>query len=221
MKKIQIFSTAEDERLRISEVLTKAGFQISAEASYGEAQSRIRSFRPDAVVIVYNEPAVHALITRLREISLVPFLVIGLLERNEVVNVLESGADRYLAQPFCSQELIARVKAILRNNETYTSSVIEAALLDELLQSNNVFAELTPKEYHLFSCLLNGKGQIIPFKRLLMEVWQGKTSIDTLHYHARRLKEKLDGNKQCPYRLQSYRGEGYCLHKNSTTVTYS
>jgi two-component system catabolic regulation response regulator CreB len=218
MKKILVFSVVEKERLRISRVLAESGFDVSATDSYKEAPNRLRTFRPDGAVIVNSAPEVQILLTRLRKMSMVPFLVIGPPEQLEVIQILELGADRYLFQPVSSRELVARLKAVLRAYDKNTGNDVESSLLNERVQGIDITAGLTPKEYSLFSCLLNKKGQLMPFKRLLIEVWSGKTGIDTLHHHARQLKMKLDRNRDCPYRLLSYRGQGYCLCETNTAV---
>ena len=216
MNRILVFSISEEERQRISTVLSDAGFSVSAVSSCREAPNRFRAFRPDAAVIVDNAPEVPKLLIRLRKMSLVPFLVIGPYEPHELINVLELGADRYLPQSFSSRELVARVRAVLRLYTKYTGTSPDLTPVENNLRSDNTVSGLTPVEFRLFSCLFNMKGRLMPFQRLILEVWGGKTNLDTLHYHARHLKQKLETDRLCLYRLLSYRGQGYCLCETGT-----
>lgn len=126
---------------------------------------------------------------------------------------LESGADDYIHKPFSVNELLARIRALLRRKTT-TISPVEEKTIGELqidvekrtVQINGKFLELTLKEFELLNLLYNGKGKVFTRNELLEKIWGydyfGGTRTVDVHIHSLR---KIVGDKY----ILTVRGVGY------------
>ncbi len=141
----------------------------------------------------------------------------GLLE--DRVNGLDIGADDYLVKPFGMQELVARIRAILRRKKTVELAVLKVAdlIIDtnrhEVSRAGKLLA-LTPKEYRILATLAGNTGQVFNRRQLLDEAW-GPDFQETNHelnVHMRYLRTKVDPEDLKPL-IHTVRGVGYRLHE--------
>jgi two-component system copper resistance phosphate regulon response regulator CusR len=135
----------------------------------------------------------------------------------EKVENFEAGADDYLTKPFAFDELLVRVKALLRRGSADRSSVLRIGDLEIDRQKQQVRRagekiELTPKEYSLLEYLSSNPGRVISRTMIIEHVWdesfQGLTNI--VDVYVRHLRGKVDDAH--PLKLiRTVRGVGYCL----------
>jgi two-component system phosphate regulon response regulator PhoB len=129
---------------------------------------------------------------------------------------LEIGADDYLAKPFSTKELVARVRAVLRRARPAAASralTVGAVSLDPIRHAVAVegrAVELTPKEFDLLHALLAAAGRVLSREHLLNRVW-GYARADeiesrTVDVHIRRLRAKLGAEER---RIATIKGVGY------------
>ena len=129
---------------------------------------------------------------------------------------LEMGADDYLAKPFSTKELVARVRAVLRRarpGETARALTVGGVSLDPTRHAVTVGGrpvELTPKEFDLLHALLAAAGRVLSREHLLNRVW-GYARADeiesrTVDVHIRRLRAKLGAEER---RIATIKGVGY------------
>jgi DNA-binding response OmpR family regulator len=138
-------------------------------------------------------------------------------EVNEKVEGLEAGADDYLAKPFALEELVARVRVLLRRGGEVTPQLLRLAdlTLDTLArtaQRGSRRIELTSREYHLLEYLLRSAGRICTRMMILEQVWEyhfdpGSNIVDV---YVRKLRGKVDAAGEPPL-LHSVRGVGYVM----------
>ncbi len=138
-------------------------------------------------------------------------------EVNEKVEGLEAGADDYLAKPFALEELVARVRVLLRRGSEITPQLLRLAdlTLDTLArtaQRGSRRIELTSREYHLLEYLLRSAGRICTRMMILEQVWEyhfdpGSNLVDV---YVRKLRGKIDAPGEPPL-LHSVRGVGYVM----------
>ena len=149
----------------------------------------------------------------------VPVIVIGAPESDAVdrVRALERGCDDFLSRPFAYEELLARIRAVLRRtspapHETRRAGPITADLATRLVTVNGVVVQLPGKEYELLLKLMTDPTRVFTKEQLLREVWGfrslGRTR--TLDSHASRLRRKLDAAAPGVYVLNVW-GVGYRL----------
>ena len=203
--------------------LKRAGYHVSTAADGQQAMDFLQVQMPDLVILDLMLPKVDGLtITRwLRDRSDVP--IIMLTARREEANRiagLEMGADDYVVKPFSPQELVSRVRAVLRRVKPSVQSSDESTQVFEDLEINPrtrmVKARgeekvLTAKEFDLLWLLTQHPRQVFSRDQLLENVWGISDYIDpsTVTVHVRRLREKIELDPSNPEHLMTVWGIGY------------
>ena len=207
----------------ISLYLSRAGYLVQTTADGEEALAILEKHIPELVVMDLMLPGMdgYTLTRWLRERSNVP--IIMLTARREVMDRiagLEMGADDYLVKPFSPQELVSRVRAVLRRGGGETLDEGERAiehgdlLIDprsrEVRLKGQVL-DLTTKEFDLLHIFARHPRQVFSRDHLLERVWGISEYIDpgTVTVHVRRLREKIEADPSKPSRLVTVWGVGY------------
>ena len=186
------------------------------EAALGAAAEYV----PDLVVLDLGLPKLDGIevARRLRASDDVPILV--LTARDAVdsrVEGLDSGADDYLVKPFERQELLARMRALLRRRPPRGSASLVVADLQlnpdthEVRRGDRV-VELTQREFELLEYLMRNERIVVPRQRLLEDVWgyDPFATTNTIEVFVSNLRRKLEANGE-PRLLHTVRGAGYVL----------
>jgi two-component system OmpR family response regulator len=209
----------EDEaavRTGVSAALEREGLAVSAFADWVEVET-IESTMPDLIVLDVGLPRGDGfeLARRLRTRGDVP--IVFLTARDAVDDRLtgfEIGADDYLVKPFALEELLARVRVVLRRTGRHTAP-LEAGnvLVDEhagLAFRNGRPLALTPTELRLLAFLVRHRGLVLSKPQLLSQVW-GYDAYDpnVVEVHISALRRKLE--EHGPRLLETVRGLGYRL----------
>ncbi len=186
------------------------------EAALGEAAA----YHPDLVILDLGLPKLDGIevARRLRAADDVPILM--LTARDAVdsrVEGLDSGADDYLVKPFERQELLARLRALLRRRPPRGSASLTVADLSLNPDTHEVFrgdraVELTQREFELLEYLMRNERIVVPRQRLLEEVWgyDPFATTNTIEVFVSNLRRKLEGGGE-PRLLHTIRGAGYVL----------
>jgi DNA-binding response OmpR family regulator len=226
MSETQILVVEDEPSLAevVSLYLKRAGFQVQVASSGGQAMSILEKRIPDFVIMDVMLPEVDGLsITRwLRDHSDVPIIMVT-ARREEVDRIagLEMGADDYVVKPFSPQELVSRVRAVLRRvGRDQVGAESEKALSFDSIQIdprtrvvmvNESQVELTAKEFDMLYLLARHPKQVFTRDQLLERVWGGAEYIDpgTVTVHVRRLREKIESDPSKPKHLITVWGVGY------------
>jgi two-component system, OmpR family, response regulator MprA len=192
-----------------------------ALAGDGEAALReAADFEPDAVVLDLGLPQIDGVevCRRLRADSDVPILI--LTARDGVdsrVEGLDSGADDYLVKPFERQELLARLRALLRRRPPRGSAFI---VLDDLrlnpetreVTRGERTLDLTAREFELLEYLMRNERLVVSRQQLLEDVWDyyAFAETNTVDVFVSTLRRKLEAGDE-PRLLHTVRGAGYVL----------
>lgn len=149
--------------------------------------------------------------------------VIFLTARDAVaqrVEGLESGADDYLCKPFAFEELLARIRALLRRPEQHSSLELQALgvqadLGTQRASRNGLPLDLTAKEFSLLCLFLRNPGRVLTRTRIFDTVWgdQYDGLSNTIEVHVKELRRKLEAHG--PRVIQTLRGRGYVFEENS------
>ena len=154
---------------------------------------------------------------RKREIS-TPVLMLTVKDSiKDKVAGLDAGADDYLTKPFAFEELIARLRALLRRNENSKTSKLTVADLVLDLQSHRVFRNnqeiiLTPKEYSILEYLMRNSKKVISRTKLIEHVYDYHFDTETniIDVYINKVRSKIDNNFEKPL-IHTIRGIGYVL----------
>lgn len=212
-----------DDDPRITELLRRIlayeGYSVAIAASGQDALSRTLEHPPDLIVLDILLPGLDGLevARRLREAGdTVPILM--LTARDAVENRVEGltvGADDYLVKPFAPEELVARVKALLRRSQAERHEVLRYA--DVELDTGTRLAhrgareiELSPTEYELISLFLRRPRQVLTREIIMDRIWgldfEGSSNI--LEVYVGYLRAKLEAEGE-PRLIHTIRGVGY------------
>ncbi len=181
----------------------------------------VRREHPDIVILDINLPDTSGfdVLKKIRAFSSVPVIILTVRSEDaDVLKGLETGADDYITKPFNYLTLLARVKAVLRrteniplksSQETTVSPRLKIDFIDQRVVADNQPVKLTPVEYHLLVLLVKNKDTVVPYQRIMEEIWgtnyRGNT--ENIRIYVRRLRKKLGDNP--PNMILNQHGAGY------------
>ena len=202
--------------------LSGAGHVVWSEATgMAGLQSAIDN-DPDVVVLDLGLPDVDgsAVLRMLRGVSQVPVIIATARDDDEeIVRLLDAGADEYVVKPYSGAELEARVRALLRRSavagpsNTLTVGAIKVELRSRTVELHGEPVELNRKEFDLLACLAARAGEVVSRQELYAEVWrQPYGGADkTIDVHVSWLRRKLGETAAEPRYLHTVRGVGIKL----------
>ncbi|HSP32014.1 MAG TPA: response regulator transcription factor [Halomonas sp.] len=209
--------------LRIS--LTSQGFQVIEAASGHEGLDKLYAdtltSNADIVLLDLGLPDMDGqqVLNAIRQRSEIPVIIVSVRGHEaEKVRALDNGASDYVTKPFGIQELLARIRALLRrraspSTQRYQHGGLIVDLTAYQVNLNNEPVHLTPKEFAVLAQLIASAGRVVTQTQLLRQVW-GPTHKEDTHYLrivVSKLRQKLGDDPQSPTLLQTEPGIGYRL----------
>lgn len=214
----------DDQSLRelIRYSLEHEGYQVIQAANGTQCMSLVREQRPDLVVLDIVMPQMDGLevCQHIRGFSQVPVLMLtARMQSEDVITGLNQGADDYLVKPFNMDELLARIRALLRRVPSTAQPLFagdQSIVIDQQKREVKVrgqVVDLTPTEYQLLLTLTEHAGTVVEHERLLRAVWGEKSSKDNEHLkvYVWHLRRKLEEDPHKPALLLTEWGVGYRL----------
>jgi two-component system KDP operon response regulator KdpE len=197
----------EDEaptRHTLAEYLDRRGYEVHEADSGQEAMRQWDAHRADVVLLDLGLPDLDGVevIRRIRREATTPIIILSARgDERDKIGGLEAGADDYLTKPFATDELNARIRAVLRRAggpDADASGCLRLGpiSLDAVRREVTVAGEqvrLTPREYELLKVMMSSQGRVLTKARLLRAVW-GLAYADEsayLHVYVNRLRRKL------------------------------
>ena len=208
----------------ISLNLRHAGYEVTLAATADQAQIEVARVLPDLVILDWMLPGQSGLSLakrwrseqRTRELPII--MLTARADETDKVAGLDAGADDYLAKPFSTNELMARIRAVLRRKapEALDSAVEVGRLrLDPATRRVSVGEQdikVGPTEFRLLHFLMTHPERVHSRAQLLDRVWGDHVFIEerTVDVHVKRLREALSPAK-CSQMIETVRGAGYRL----------
>ncbi|MBF0305590.1 MAG: response regulator transcription factor [Alphaproteobacteria bacterium] len=199
------------------------GYLVHAAGTGREGLAAITRESPDVVVVDLGLPDMDGseLVARVREWSRVPVIVLSVRDgAGSKIAVLDLGADDYVTKPFDMGELLARIRAALRNRiqsggaaPLFRSGDIEVDLVRRLVRRRGEEVRVSPREYDLLKALVSHAGMVVTHQMLLDAIW-GERQADYINYlriFIGRLRHKLEGDPSRPRLITTEPGVGYRL----------
>lgn len=205
--------------------LALAGFTVRQASTGIEAVKAVTDRLPSLILLDVLLPDIDGfeVLRRLRKVGTVPVILVTALDaKMDVVRGLDEGADDYLVKPFSLEEVVARVRAVLRRASLAVVETEEEILrcgsvtLDpqtRTLTSPTGTVHLTPTEWQLMRELMSHCGAVVTHEHLLARVW-GEEYLEEENYlrvYVRRLRTYLEPDPGRPVFLVTYPGVGYGL----------
>ncbi len=200
--------------------LRNEGYEVRTSGDGAEALDIAVGFMPDLVVLDLGLPGMDGVevCRRLRSDGDVPILMLtARAETEDRVEGLDSGADDYLVKPFERQELLARIRALLRRRPPRGAASLEVGDLQLNPDTREVRRgereiELTNREFELLEFLMRNERLVVSRERLLDEVWgyDPMAATNTIDVFVSNLRRKLEAGDE-PRLLHTKRGAGYVL----------
>jgi len=201
--------------------LRARGYDVRTAGTGAEALVAATAQGPDIVVLDLGLPDMEGteVIAGLRGWTNVPILVLsGRSDSTDKVEALDAGADDYVTKPFGMDELLARMRAMVRRaghveDETPTVQLGETTidLAAHKVTRDDTEIKLTPTEWHLLEVLVRHPGRLLSQKKLLAEVWGPgyETAQGNLRLYMGQLRHKLEPDPGRPRHLLNEPGMGY------------
>jgi two-component system KDP operon response regulator KdpE len=207
----QILSTLET-------TLRGAGYDVETAATGEDALIQASLRPPEGVILDLVLPGKSGVevCRELREWSDAPVLVLSVIgEEQEKVAALDAGADDYVTKPFGMDELLARLRAVLRRTAPAESLLevgdLEIDLEKGAVRRNGELVQLTPHEFGLLRLFASNEGKLLTHRTILREVWGAafQTESHYLHVYVSQLRQKIEDDPTRPKYLLTETGAGY------------
>lgn len=201
--------------------LRAEGYEVLLAATGAEGLALAATQSPDLVILDLGLPDMegHAVLAELRQWSQLPVLMLSVRDaESEKVHALDRGANDYMTKPFGIQELMARLRALLRNRPgeperlpRYDDGRLVVDLARREVSLDGAPLALTRKEYAVLALLLHHAGRVVTQQQLLREVW-GPTHVGDSQYLRiviGKLRQKLGDDPASPRWLKTEPGVGH------------
>jgi DNA-binding response OmpR family regulator len=226
-KKTILVVDDEPRYVRLVEVnLTTEGYEVTTAANGQEAVEAVAGRQPDLILLDVMMPIMDGFTacSRIREFSTVPIIMVTAKgEERDRVRGLDTGADDYIVKPFSAQELLARVRAVLRRAERQMAGAFHKPFFSHHeLQIDLARAEvtsggkpvmLTATEYRLLQTLASSVGTMLTGEDLLTSVWgpEYRDDKEILWVCLSRLRQKIEPDPKNPVHILTRQGLGYYM----------
>ena len=208
--------------------LTSHGYTVVEAASGEEALEKLRSERPDLIILDVNMPGISGIETcaEIRTSSDVPIIMLTIRNsERDKVQALDAGADDFVVKPFGVQELMARIRAALRRSapgDTAPPFLTDDLQIDfekRVVMVKNNPVRLTPKEFELLRHLVANQGKTLGHRRLLQAVWGPDYGEETeyLRVFINQLRKKIEPDPRKPRYIHTEPWVGYKFNPPQAT----
>jgi two-component system, OmpR family, response regulator MprA len=218
--RVLVVEDDEEIALVLQRSLRLEGYEVRIAGDGETALDQSAAFNPDLVILDLGLPKLDGIevARRLRSADDVPILMLTARDALESrVEGLDSGADDYLVKPFERQELLARLRALLRRRPPRGAASLTVADLSLNPDTHEVSRgerdiELTQREFELLEYLMRNERIVVPRQRLLEEVWgyDPFATTNTIEVFVSNLRRKLEAGGEARL-LHTIRGAGYVL----------
>lgn len=221
MSKILIIDDEPQIRRFLQIGLTAQGYAILEAEAGRQGLTLAAEENPDLVILDMGLPDLdgQVVLKKLRDFYHQPIIVLSVRNReSEIVQALDTGANDYVVKPFGIQELLARIRGLIKafgpsvqSVEKFQDDHVLIDLRERKLTVDGEAAKLSRKEFELLKRLINNAGRLVTQQQLLREIWGG-THVEDTHYlriFIARLRTKLGDDPSNPRYIETEPGVGY------------
>lgn len=225
VKKILVVEDEFDINESLVDWFNESGYEAFGVLDGAIAFDEFIRFKPDLVILDVQLPGKDGVIIteEIRRDHGTPIIMLtAKTDADDIVRGLEAGADDYVKKPFVHSELMARIKARLREPKTSTAAVINLGSLSidvpgHEVRKNGERVSLTPIEFDLLLTLAEKPGEVFSREDLLVKVWgyqfkpgdKFKPDTRLVNVHVQRLRSKIEDDTETHKYVLTERGVGY------------
>ncbi len=211
----------ETQIRRLLEITLSASGYKTIEATTGkEGLLMVASHQPSLIILDLGLPDMDGIdvLKSLREWFYKPIIILSVRNSEEdIVHALDKGANDYLSKPFRTGELLARIRASLRQGQTANDTPIfqigdlSVDVANHIAKKKDELLDLTPTEFSLLSLFVKNQGCVLTHQYILKEVW-GYGYVEQTQYlrvFVAQLRKKIEDNPTKPTLLVTESGIGY------------
>ncbi|OGS34743.1 MAG: DNA-binding response regulator [Elusimicrobia bacterium RIFOXYB2_FULL_49_7] len=204
--------------------LCSQGYTVFQASNGQEALLEFSTCRPDAVILDLSLPDMDGIdVTRsIREHSGTPIIILSVRDgEKDKVTALDTGADDYLTKPFSEDEMLARIRAVLRRlrsaseEPVFQSGHLSVDLAKREVAVKETPANLTPTEYDVLKILVLNAGKVVTRKQIYKAIWNKDEDCEGISHLLRvtisNLRTKLESKPHIPALIITEPGVGYRL----------
>jgi two-component system, OmpR family, KDP operon response regulator KdpE len=222
MKRVLVIDDEIQIRRLLRITLGKKEYDVYEAATGSEGLQEVQKVRPDIILLDLNLPDTDGsrVLEEIRRWSTIPVVVLSVRNSEEdIVTLLNSGADDYVIKPFHTGELIARMNAALRRQRplqeesSFTTGRLTIDFESRKVSIEGEEVKLTPTEYGILVFLARNPGKIITQEQILKELWGPISEAETgsLRVHVYSLRKKIEKDSSSPELIITEPGIGYRL----------
>ena len=205
----------------LSATLRGAGYDVETAATAEAALVAAAAHPPEAVILdlVLPDGSGTDVARELRTWTETPIVVLSAVgDEHQKIEALDAGADDYVTKPFSVDELLARLRAVLRRSAPAGEPVLEIGALridvpERTVTVDGARVKLSPHEFDLLRVLAQNAGKLLTHRTLLREVWGPAYQVEAhyLHVYVSQLRRKLEPDPSSPRYILTEPGAGYRL----------
>lgn len=200
--------------------LTRNGYAVDVAENGEKALWALSIVDYDLLLLDLNLPDIDGLeickLAREKHPSLLILILTAREKKEDIIEGLNTGADDYLIKPFHFNELLARIRALLRRDMRTRDPILkiqEVSLdtIEKVVWQSNKKIKLTKKEFGILEYLMQHANEVVSQEEILEHVWGSITNIftNTVRVHIQSLRKKLDDNYETPKYIETVIGLGY------------
>lgn len=207
----------------MSSVLSSDGYNVSSTDSGKRAISMTADYNFDMVLLDLALPDIDGIkvLRSIREWSDTPIIIISTMDDEPVkVEALDAGADDYITKPFGNNELLARIRAVLRiyrkmnvnnpgTNEFFSVGNLTIDYGKRKVKKHERHIHLTPIEYKIAVLLSQNAGKVLTHDFIIKRVWSGESDDQSVRVNVANIRRKVEDNPSNPQLILTEVGVGY------------
>lgn len=222
MNKAEILVIDDEDQIRklLEITLESNDFKVWQARSGKEGIALAANHPPDLILldICLPDKSGHEVLKELRAWYNKSIIILSVQnDEADIVSALDNGATDYLAKPFRSAELLARIRSAIRrnlspnNNTIIICGTLQVDLVSRSVKKNNELLKLTTTEFNLLALFAKNEGRVLTHQFILKEVWGigSQTETQYLRVFVRTLRKKIEDNANLPKHIVTESGVGY------------
>lgn len=204
--------------------LSSYGYNVFEAVQGKEALAQAVYVHPDAIILDLGLPDIDGIeiIARIRKWSKTPIIILSVRdEPSEKISALDAGADDYLTKPFSTDELLARLRAVMRRllpldkDDILRTGKLSMDVTKRRVMMGDGEINLSPTEYDILKLLLINSGKVLTHQQILRQIWDKNEEFEGVLHLLRvtisNLRSKIESNPDRPTYILTEPGVGYRL----------